>query len=373
MKSKHCFQRFTAALACLMLCVLCMPHAALAKGYDVLPEVQDCSVSLTYHLNDSGVADVEYSVYKVADMDRNVQLTLTEEFQDCAVLEGADLKDLCGSLETSWVKLAESLTNYCAGMDPVVSKTTDENGEVSFEGLSMGLYLVVGNGHLDPENSDIYYRPAPFLVALPSWVENDAGAVVWTYDVAVTSKPMQSLTPGRVLKVWSDGNTGHDPIQVQLLKDGEPYGDPVTLSEENNWRSGLVVDLDDIADWALQELNEPAYYRVSVFQEGITFVVTNTYVPPYAPPAPGDPQTPPEEVEDPDVPQTNLPGLEEVEEVEEPDQSDPESDEIDDPDVPMANLPQTGQLWWPVPVLAAAGVLMFLFGLKRRSGANYEK
>lgn len=36
-------------------------------------------------------------------------------------------------------------------------------------------------------------------------------------------------------------------------------------------------------------------------------------------------------------------------------------------------LPQTGQLWWPVPVLACAGVLLFAHGwLKRKNGKPHE-
>lgn len=44
-------------------------------------------------------------------------------------------------------------------------------------------------------------------------------------------------------------------------------------------------------------------------------------------------------------------------------------------DVPMARLPQTGQLWWPVPVMAAAGVFLLAAGiLRRRKGTSpYEE
>ena len=36
-------------------------------------------------------------------------------------------------------------------------------------------------------------------------------------------------------------------------------------------------------------------------------------------------------------------------------------------------LPQTGQLWWPVPVLTAAGMLLIVVGLVRRREADYEE
>ena len=41
---------------------------------------------------------------------------------------------------------------------------------------------------------------------------------------------------------------------------------------------------------------------------------------------------------------------------------------------PLATLPQTGTLWWLVPILACAGVLMFVTGLyKNRSSRNDEE
>ena len=69
-------------------------------------------------------------------------------------------------------------------------------------------------------------------------------------------------------------------------------------------------------------------YTVTVTREGITFVVTNTY-----------------------------------------------GETIEDEETPLANkppLPKTGQLWWPVPVLICAGLLLIIFGLLRRRGAFYE-
>lgn len=43
--------------------------------------------------------------------------------------------------------------------------------------------------------------------------------------------------------------------------------------------------------------------------------------------------------------------------------------EIPDEDVPLASLPQTGLLWWPVPVMAAAGAVLVVSGvvLKRKA------
>ena len=47
-------------------------------------------------------------------------------------------------------------------------------------------------------------------------------------------------------------------------------------------------------------------------------------------------------------------------------------EEIPEEEVPLATLPQTGLLQWPIPVMAAAGLLLVAVGLlserKRRAG-----
>lgn len=48
--------------------------------------------------------------------------------------------------------------------------------------------------------------------------------------------------------------------------------------------------------------------------------------------------------------------------------------ELDDPDVPLGDLPQTGQLWWPVPILAIAGLMLMIAGIiRRRTGGYYDE
>ena len=74
---------------------------------------------------------------------------------------------------------------------------------------------------------------------------------------------------------------------------------------------------------------------MEVTREGITFVVTNTY--------------------DEDVP------------------DEPTPISPSEPDEPEPNLPQTGQLWWPVPLLICAGLLFVIVGLVRRRGIDDDK
>ena len=161
----------------------------------------------------------------------------------------------------------------------------------------------------------------------------------WEYDIAVNAKYDSSaiptnppVTPGttrisrKVLKVWEDkGFEAERPkeIEVQLLRGGEVYS-TVKLNAANNWRY-TWTDLDSRYAWKVVE-KELEGYTVTVTREGVTFVVTNTY-----------------------------------------------GETIEDNETPLSGeLPKTGQLWWPVPVLIAAGLLFIIIGLARRRGIRYE-
>ena len=241
----------------------------------------------------------------------------------------------------------------------------------------MGLYLVDGERVAFAED-DGYRQPAPFMICLPNWEQStdpETGTVSggWQYNVA--ARPKYTTLDGnavmrRVLKVWNDGGSISRPAQISvtLLKDGEPY-ETVDLNAENNWRYAWD-ELDGNSDWQIVESSGSGGYTVSVSLQGVTFVVTNSYnpPPPDTPNAPPPVPPPPDEVlEDPEVPLASQEPEPDMEEPVEPE--DPDEIVLEDPEVPLASLPQTGQLWWPVPMLAMGGMISLLLGLiwNRRS------
>ena len=122
--------------------------------------------------------------------------------------------------------------------------------------------------------------------------------------------------------MWDDdGNEASRPnyIVVQLLGNGEVV-DTVVLSEQNNWEY-TWEELDETVLWQVVERNVSDGYTVTVVQEGITFVVTNTKPPVEPGPSPS-------------VPPDDQPWL-----------------------------PQTGMLQWPVLALVGAGGLLVVIGL----------
>lgn len=129
-----------------------------------------------------------------------------------------------------------------------------------------------------------------------------------------------------VQKVWEDkGYETKRPtsVDVILTKDGKEY-DTQTLNEANGWKY-TWTDLDGEATWSVKEKSIPAGYEVKTSLENYTVTMTNTY-------NPENKTTPPSGT-------TKKTG----------------------------KLPQTGMLWWPVPVLGCAGLLLILLGLVRKN------
>ncbi len=116
-------------------------------------------------------------------------------------------------------------------------------------------------------------------------VPNYATAVAGT---AITN----SYTPGRtsvtVTKAWDDANDQDgirpDSVKVQLYADGEPSGDPVELSADNQWThtwTGLFLkDGGRQVSYTVREVDVPDGYTASVSGDATAgFTVTNVHEP----------------------------------------------------------------------------------------------
>ena len=292
-----------------------------------------CPVSLTISCRQDRqpVSGAPFALYRVADVNEYAEFTLSGDFRGYPVrLDGLD--------SAAWRALAQTLAAYAQRdrLTPQDSGVTGRDGKLTFptDGRTLlpGLYLVIGQTFSD---GSAVYQTEPFLICLPNL---DEKTDTWQYDVTVSPKhtytpipvtpPPDDTEKRKVLKVWNDaGREDGRPgkITVQLLKNGEIYA-TVSLSEQNSWRyvwenlpkydqNGLIID------WRVVEVT-PEGYTVSITQESGTFVVTNTAVKP--------PVNPP----------------------------------VNPPTKPV--LPQTGALWWPVPVLAAAGLLLIAAGAGKK-------
>ena len=339
MKNK---KRMRCIISLVLLFSMLMPFTAFAGTINV---EKDSKLTILYQDNGKPLTGAGFDLYLVAYVDADGKRTPTAAFKDYKVnLKSTDQK--------VWKDLATTLEGLIAldsAVKPLKSGKTDADGRLVFgkdEPLKPGLYLVTGQRH---KQTGRIYTAQPFMVQLPGLDENG----LWLYDITAAAKHESRPDGGggggggstdtsrKVLKVWNDeGNEKKRPqsITVHLLRDGELY-DTVTLQASNNWRYEWPK-LSNKYHWTVAEKDAGSYYT-SVSLEGITYVVTNTYEEEFEePPTPGSP---------------------------------PPDEEFTEPGVPLAEkLPQTGQLWWPVLILIASGMLLVIAGLVLRRGEHYE-
>lgn len=376
--------------------VLCWCMAVLLASSAVLPATafahekvdpnKTVTLTINHKVKDTPIAGVEFQLYRVARM------TEDATFQAEADFEGSGVSLHTDASEESWSARAITMESYlisriAAGrpIPAAASARTDRNGIATFSNLEVGLYLLVGKTKVI--GSEIH-TPLAIFISLPTLLENNS----WDYTPSIYTK---NLTQPRgetdinlsVIKVWKD--TGHEQqrpaeITVTLYGNGAEYG-TVKLSAANNWRHSWE-NLSSTTTWNLVEKPVPVNYTVTAIRDRNAFVVTNTYTeqPPDSPPpdkpgpstpnkpgpspSPGPSPTPapapspvptpaPSPVPSPtppppspDIPSTDPPA--------------PDTPVPDRPDTPT--IPQTGQLWWPICMLAICGLALLLLGAKIR-------
>ncbi len=368
--------------------------------------------SLTISYPHEGAA---FSIYFVAGFD---EASNWFKFNgDFAYLDGK--VDLFITEQSEWNAVAETLQNE-VGANSITPKETQTvtNGQAKFTGLARGLYFVTKSVTSADGKT---YTSAPFMVALPNYdaegnVVNDL--VVSPKNVTETGSSGGSAPQKRVEVVWDDNEnkSGKRPgsLKYDLFCDGEYYGS-VYLGPD----SGSLEDVlsspewnylfDNLSpgehEWTIQQEGLPDGYTSLVTEEDDTFVIVNQYDEPepaepdrgghgdsydvgidnstptpdqpsgeHYPYPPSEPSEPGEST--PSEPTPVLPGAPDdggYEPV--PDSVTSGEGIIEEADLgePGETLPQTGQLWWPMPILAGAGMILFLFGYIRRRDEDKDE
>lgn len=187
------------------------------------------------------------------------------------------------------------------GIEADAYATSDSSGKASFTGLESGIYLVVGK---EVESNGVFYMPQVSLISLSG-------------DLSVDLKYETSNKASRihVLKVWKKDNKKSRPksIEVCLLRSDGIVVDKVKLNSDNQW-SYTWDSLSTLYTYSVMETSVPSGYKESCYREKDSVVLTNT----------GNFTVKVEK-----------------------------KDEV---------LPNSGQLWWPVPVLLFVGLVLFGLG-----------
>lgn len=300
--------RWLAAAIVALIGMICAASALSEVVVD-----QRCAVNIALATGSSeAIPEAEFKLYRVAEISSQATFTPTEDFRKYADF-------LKGSLtQEGWQTLAEMLPTYIAADGIAVYQNlagescigrTDEMGALRFSDLETGLYLVVGT---TAELNEMRYAIAPTLISLPDWDAN----LDWEYERTIL--PKTELLGKAPVNIWVQKNWEGDrasvrpeSITVQLWGDGELV-EEVLLNKENNWQYQWK-ELAGEVSWSVIENPVPDGYTPAYSADGELIIITNSR---------------------------------------------------EDTSSGNSKLPQTGLLWWPVPMLVIAGMLLFAAGWK---------
>lgn len=312
-----------------------------ANSVDV---TRNSTVTVYFRDEKTPIVGAKFNLYLVAECDKSGRLTVTEDFKNYRIDFNTDSSE-------ALQKIASTLEGYVLrdNIEPLDSGTTDANGILVFptsgKQLKPGLYLVTGERHTQNGKN---YDATPFIVSLPN-EDSETGKL--NYDVTVVPKYEVNPVPSvpeketyKVIKLWEDKgfeSSRPNEIKIEILRDGKLF-EKVSLNEVNRWIYKWE-DSDGTYRWNVTE-EVPEDYTVTITQEGTTIIVTNRHKD-YS-----ESTTKPEDTTKSDSQATTKPGS-----------SSGQGQE---------KLPQTGQLWWPVPMLLCLGALLIIVGLLRRKSVK---
>ena len=297
-------------LAVWVLLMLSMPAAA--QSFDAA-RLGSVSVTLMDQVEKTPISGAELSLYYVASVEQTANhdliYTFTKAFETC----GCALAD--PKLST---KLEAFVQEHAIPAERLV---TDARGSVSFANLPLGLYFVMQT------NTVAGYSPCTsFLVTVPNY---DTSALTYMKKVDaelikeyaranasigingtvlnnVNASPKTDivrLTDITIKKVWNTAASASETesVTIQLLRDGVVI-ETAILNDQNHWQV-TYTNMPESDAYSIVEVHVPKGFTATYSQNGYTFTVTNS-----------------------------------------------------------TTLIQTGQLIWPIPVLAMTGLCLITAG-----------
>jgi hypothetical protein len=207
---------------------------------------------------------------------------------------------------------------------PCTTSLSDRNGKVEFSNLTEGVYLITGE---EWNNGSYAFTPKAALVEF----SGEEVEITNNYLTRDRTLPGQAITK-EVVSIWNDdGSKDLRPqfVTVSLFCDGTLY-DQAILNEDNNWRH-TWTHLTSASCWQLSGGEAPESYFVELTDEDNEFVLLYNTT----------------EKEGEDESEAIRLAVNDTQPVEREETSH-----------------LTVQLWWPVPLLAVCGVILFCFGVK---------
>lgn len=340
----------------------------------------------------TAVSGMEWNIYRIGKRHKNSNYyNLDGNFKNYKVAINYSDSDKAG-------KTAATLENYAVldKIKPDDNGVTDKNGTLKFEGLKEGLYIASGD---KVTIGNITYEPTDVLFEINNDIEggNTGKNIVSYVKLSTTVKEDGDDNVDfdfTVKNIWDDNDNEKRPekVKVQIYKDGELFIE-VELSDKNNWTHNWNGSIDD--EWRVKIDTVPDEYTVEYDRGETDFAVINTH-------NPRDPIYNPPMIDPPSTSMIVTTTVSDSHTYESESTTQNVSDggydensatstsvtsvsvtsEITVTTVPQTTasptttpkrntstntggkLPQTGQLWWPVFVLGAAGVVVLAYGIR---------
>lgn len=403
-KKNICSLLLALFMLLMLVAVTIFPSSAVDKN---------CTLTLICSNNSKPVANIEWSIYKIGSRNSSRGFSLGGDFKKYPI----SLNDMSASAVQ---KDAYTLENY-AKLDgiPVSAKgKSDQQGRIVFKNLEAGIYLICGEEY---STSTYKYTPSPSIVEVCVNAETNNNTTVYP-KFSVKEIPINKKVSYSVRKVWAndEGVLSARPkdILVELYADEKLYK-TVTLSDSNGWY--YEWQSDDTIAWRVKEKTIAENYTVNVGKNDTEFLIVNTYKtttkttsnttatktktktittsPTKTVTTVKTTRPPRDELkkrikeyekfpEDDYTPSSWKKFREALERAKRTLSYTDSTDEdikkaLDDLENAKNNLvlayepwlPQTGQLWWPVPILAGVGLVLIAVGIRiiAKKGNKDEK
>lgn len=349
--TKHGNCKVSVLLMLLMFLCVCF---FLAPG-DIAEAGEKADVnSIVLHSDETGTGDASFALYKIAEKQDDGSFVLTKDFED----SHAEVNDLTTD---GLASLGTTLSPYVVQKKPAsISTQKMVDGTCQWTNLSDGLYLAVGEPII--ANGKII-EFSPVVAYLPYTGDGDEIHSLDAVVKSVSRTVPKDVIEYQVEKIWKDGDSANRPseVEVSLIQQsgsGNRVYSTCVLNKENNW-SYTWKDLPADATYTAVETEVPEGYTQSVSRKsGKTVIINSRKNKPSPSVSPSPSPSSSKNTNQPTPYGTGNP----TPSVSETARSGQNTG--------RTNLPQTGQLWWPVPLLIVGGLLCILLSLFKRNNSG---
>jgi sortase A len=345
------------SLLLLLLSVFATQAAASPNSVDPVDTGRETTLTLQCVYNSEPLENAEFKIYRVGDISKAGNFRFNEPFS--GVYNPRD----------EWLVVASAMLEEAKNgkIAPKRSGKTDANGVVLFQStaedrMSTGVYLVAGEPVKFQDGDENEIKFTPFLVSLPTFIGKNHNGVknIWEYNVKAVPKAADQyivIYNGNEEKINNTPVTGVPKNEIFNLRSERLFHMEQPLVEYVRGSSGagndkngfeLAYSEPDADGYTFMGWNEDrnatvGYSTVAFSPDKKSYYVYAIWKKDSDPGNPDDPGNSGNSQNQDDQNKNN------------PATSDtPKKDSM---------LPQTGMLWWPVPVLAGMGFAVFFIGI----------